>query len=202
MSKAILLSIRPQYVAKILNGEKTIEIRKTMPKCDLPIDVYIYCTKDKYVLRGVSSCAYLPHPRMDGKSTIRFDKDFPVLNGKVVAKFTVRKVEKIQQYENEHYCDVYYRTTTLIQNELLSKSSLTPYELSLYLNDKDGYAYHIEDLVVFDKPKELSDFKHICPNIMCDECNYADLSTDKCLPICSNQLKRAPQNFVFVDSEE
>ena len=46
MSKAILISIKPKYVAKILNGEKTIEIRKTMPK-DLPIDVYIYCPKDK-----------------------------------------------------------------------------------------------------------------------------------------------------------
>ena len=44
--KSILISIKPKWVAKILNGEKTIEIRKTMPKCDLPIDVYIYCTKD------------------------------------------------------------------------------------------------------------------------------------------------------------
>ena len=45
--KSILISIKPKWVAKILNGEKTIEIRKTMPKCDLPIDVYIYCTKEK-----------------------------------------------------------------------------------------------------------------------------------------------------------
>lgn len=29
---------------KILNREKLIEIRKTMPKCELPIDVYLYCT--------------------------------------------------------------------------------------------------------------------------------------------------------------
>ena len=44
MKKSILISIRPEWVAKILNGKKTIEIRKTMPKCDLPIDVYIYVT--------------------------------------------------------------------------------------------------------------------------------------------------------------
>lgn len=30
--KAILISIKPKYVADILNGKKTIEIRKTMPK--------------------------------------------------------------------------------------------------------------------------------------------------------------------------
>ena len=32
--KAILLPIKPKHVAKILNMEKTIEIRKTMPKCE------------------------------------------------------------------------------------------------------------------------------------------------------------------------
>ena len=45
--KAIMISIKPKYVAQILNGDKTIEIRKTMPKCDFPITVYLYCTKDK-----------------------------------------------------------------------------------------------------------------------------------------------------------
>ena len=45
ITKKILISIQPQWVEKILNGEKTIEIRKTMPKCELPVKVYIYCTK-------------------------------------------------------------------------------------------------------------------------------------------------------------
>ena len=40
-------SIKPKYVAKILNGEKTIEVRKSKPKSKLPIQVYIYCTKGK-----------------------------------------------------------------------------------------------------------------------------------------------------------
>ena len=40
--KEILISIKPQWVEKILSGEKTIEIRKTMPKCKLPCKVYIY----------------------------------------------------------------------------------------------------------------------------------------------------------------
>lgn len=43
--KAILMSIRPQHMAKILNGKKTIEIRKKFPK-DYVGWVYIYCTKD------------------------------------------------------------------------------------------------------------------------------------------------------------
>ncbi|EKC49271.1 hypothetical protein LEA_18477 [human gut metagenome] len=32
MSKAVLISIRPKWVEKIANGEKTIEVRKTKPK--------------------------------------------------------------------------------------------------------------------------------------------------------------------------
>lgn len=36
--KKILISIKPKWTAKILNGEKTLEIRKTAPK-DLPCEV-------------------------------------------------------------------------------------------------------------------------------------------------------------------
>lgn len=44
MSKAVMLSIRPKWVEKIANGEKTIEVRKTKPKLDTPFKCYIYCT--------------------------------------------------------------------------------------------------------------------------------------------------------------
>jgi predicted transcriptional regulator len=47
MNKVIILSVQPQWLVKILNGEKTIEIRKSIPKCDYPIDVYLYCTNAK-----------------------------------------------------------------------------------------------------------------------------------------------------------
>ena len=39
--KKILISIKPKYVAEILNHRKTLEIRKTAPKCELPCEVYI-----------------------------------------------------------------------------------------------------------------------------------------------------------------
>lgn len=44
MSKAVLISIRPEWARKILNGSKTVEIRKTAPKCGVPFKCYIYCT--------------------------------------------------------------------------------------------------------------------------------------------------------------
>lgn len=55
MSKAVLISIRPKWVEKIANGEKTIEVRKTRPKkLKNPFKCYIYCTqgRDARRLRG------------------------------------------------------------------------------------------------------------------------------------------------------
>ncbi len=55
MSEAVLISIRPKWVEKIANGEKTIEVRKTRPKkLKNPFKCYIYCTqgRDARRLRG------------------------------------------------------------------------------------------------------------------------------------------------------
>ena len=40
--KAVLISIRPEWCKKIINGQKTIEVRKTRPKMDTPFKCYIY----------------------------------------------------------------------------------------------------------------------------------------------------------------
>lgn len=55
--KAIMMSIKPQWVEKILNGEKTIEIRKIFPK-DYVGWVYIYCTKSRQAFHGSVSFGY------------------------------------------------------------------------------------------------------------------------------------------------
>ena len=47
--KAVLISIHPKWCEKIASGEKTIEVRKTMPKLEIPFKVYIYETKGKQI---------------------------------------------------------------------------------------------------------------------------------------------------------
>ena len=42
--KAVMISIRPEWCAKIANGQKTIEVRKTSPNLKPPFKCYIYCT--------------------------------------------------------------------------------------------------------------------------------------------------------------
>ena len=45
--KSVLTSIKPKYCELIVNGQKTIEVRKTKPRIDTPFKCYIYCTKGK-----------------------------------------------------------------------------------------------------------------------------------------------------------
>ena len=50
MSKAVLISIRPQWSQKIMTGQKTVEVRKTRPKMDTPFKCYIYkCGNGKVI---------------------------------------------------------------------------------------------------------------------------------------------------------
>ena len=50
MSKAVLISIRPEWCEKIINGQKTVEVRKTRPKMNPPFKCYIYkCGNGKVI---------------------------------------------------------------------------------------------------------------------------------------------------------
>lgn len=160
MKKAILMSIKPEWLEKILNGEKTIEIRKTMPKCDLPIDVYLYCCRSNPFLYGyyaesdyndmpisgfgytTSLCAY-----EDENASYRTAN----FNSKVVAKFTLNKIEKLF---NAKYFG--------FNNEFLNNCQLKNNEIDNYVGiNKIFYAWYIENLQIFNKPMELSEFVNV-----------------------------------------
>ena len=50
MSKAVLISIRPEWCQKIMAGRKTVEVRRTRPKMNPPFKCYIYkCGNGKVV---------------------------------------------------------------------------------------------------------------------------------------------------------
>jgi len=86
---SILLSVRPEWLAKILNGEKTVEIRKNVPK--LPCEVFLYCTKayqsvffgveEQKIIFTTKHCLFAPLSR------------YKKLNGLVVAKFTLKEAK-------------------------------------------------------------------------------------------------------------
>lgn len=139
--RSILISIKPQWVAKILNGEKTLEVRKTAPKCDLPIDVYIYCTKGKRTLR---------RNVINGHSDFYIEKGYGDidLNGKVVAKFTLKAVHK---FDWRLVANPFFK----VRGSCLDYDQLRKYATDTKGVVHDLYGWCISDLEIFDEPKEL-----------------------------------------------
>ena len=167
--KSIMISIKPEFVQKILNGNKTIEIRKTKPSCELPCKVYVYYTKGKKLYKCVSN----------------FDED--LLNGKVIAEFTLNKVDTLERDLNDWLPKNRYD----VSNDLLKDINLNQNELWNYGQGKTLYAWYIDDLKVYDKPKELSDFTR-----MIDD--YSGF-----WHYCHREkVTRPPQSWMFVDNLE
>ena len=166
--KAILLSVKPKYVAEILNGRKTIEIRKSAPKCagayDLPIDVYIYCTRE-----GIRKKPLFVNSH--------------VANGKVVAKFTLRKVDKFHVLPSERILPFNPNV-----EELLLPLCLTKEDVMNYGNGEDFYAYfwYIEDLVIFDEPFYINEHLFHLP------VKKKDIE-----PIFVSSIMKAPQSWCY-----
>ena len=150
--KSILISIRPEWVAKIANGIKSIEIRKTAPKCDLPIDVYIYCTNGKPLTR-------LGTLWNGDRKTDVFSLSYPpnaTYNGKVVGKFRLDEIYKYQIEDEQTWKDPSFEETT----QKLMGMGLE--ELHNYVGNKTFYGWHISDLEFFDEPIPLSEFGLKC----------------------------------------
>lgn len=162
--KDILISIQPQWVAMIVHKKKTLEIRKTMPKCDLPCKVYIYCSwgdmRTNYML---------------GK------------RGKVVAEFTLNDVERF----DVPYPAYFYKVEKQLQH-IVQGSCLPLTQIHHYLKNNSGYAWHIDNLKIYDTPKELSEFTHNVPDYTNGVLMYS---------IKKEPLKRPPQSWCYVEKE-
>lgn len=119
--KAVMISIQPKWVEKIANGEKTIEVRKTAPKCEVPFKCYIYCTKNR-----------------DNEIYKRYKVD-DIKSGKVIGEFVCDNVEWMSMRDCDNAC-------------------MTLKEAVDYAKGKPLYGWHISDLKIYDKPKELREF--------------------------------------------
>lgn len=205
--KSILISIQPQWVEKILNGKKTIEIRKTIPKCELPCKVYIYCTKRK-LLSGKNVFINNKEKRKTLGVADHWGSNMETLlinentayeyetykaSGKVVAEFTLKEYEHFEIYSDK------WKISKEIadHNKQISKEScLSQADLLNYLGRRYGYALRINDLIVYDKPKELSKFNKICENEEdCWSCKKYNMSTME----CCNKMVRPPQSWCYVE---
>lgn len=179
MAKAVLISIQPQWCERIARGEKTVEIRKTRPKIETPFKCYVYRTKG--VVKHIAKGEWF---------------DMPV-GGTVIGEFTCDRITPLFNVctDNWHHLagDVHEW-----HKELVKRACLTDAELKAYAKGQNCFAWHISDLKIYDKPRELREFKKNNR-----DCFYADLGIAKrdC-PDCKNSgcfLERPPQSWRYVE---
>ena len=166
--KSVLISIQPKWCELIASGKKTVEVRKSRPKLDVPFKVYIYCTHN---------------------GTTRKEKDrniYTDFSGKVIGEFV---------------CDVIYETEPIEETQTVIRHYPRPWwyngaddclhhtELEDYLRWKVGYGWHISNLVIYDKPRELGEFRSYNVRAFMDDNGY---------PMPTHKITRPFQSWGYV----
>ena len=197
MSKAVMLSIRPKWCEKIINGDKTIEVRKTRPKIDTPFKCYIYCTKDKHLAFMQNRFGTKLIACMDAETAIPVGG--AVGNGKIIGEFTC---DRIYELETKARGGSYYvknedQPTT---NFIARQSCLDLKDMHDYLHAQKGYGWHITDLRIYDTPRELSEFRRAIDP--CDSCHAEYTWECKGCEKLSGDIKRPPQSWCYVEVTE
>ena len=177
MSKAVLISIRPKWVQKIANDEKTIEVRKTKPKLETPFKCYIYCTLPKYPHEDFIATDY-PRPQFYG-------------GGKVIGEFTCDAITRV------NICGFWDDSGKQLDNHL-KETCLTSEEFCNYLGENVGYGWHISDLLIYDQPRELSEFQRATDP--CDSCHAEYTWECTGCKKFGGDIKRPPQSWCYVEA--
>lgn len=177
--KSILLSIKPKYVELIASGQKTIEVRKTTPK-EVPFKAYIYCTKEK---------------KQDDIIWAGIFGDRGKWNGRVIGEFICDKVYSIKNRGSSFSVADEEQSVT---NEIARQSCLYYDDMVSYFGNKDGFGWHISDLKIYDKPKELSEFCIPC-KVSCENCKNPLYFECWCEEKGKKIVTRPPQSWCYVE---
>ncbi len=171
--KSVLISIQPKWCELIASGKKTVEVRKTKPKLETPFKCYIYETQGRTETPFVDEEG---HEIFKGR-------------GQVIGEFMCDYIDYVRNYGD--CVDAYdCKASCLSANEIIE-----------YAKDKNGdfiftYGWHISNLVIYNKPKELSEFKKPCNHqndcCTCDRWDYIGNG-------CYDEITRPPQSWCYVD---
>lgn len=194
---AVLQSINPPHCENIASLIKTIEVRKSKPKLEVPFKVYIYCTKQKqrfsigkhtyafadnlYIANGMIKC---------GNGFEDVSVNTTSLNGKVIGEYVCDRIDTLL------FSDTIAKWKTAEKESCLTEEQLREYS-GLY--EKPLYLHHISNLVIYDKPKELSKFKKVNRDCFYNDLGLTIPNCDKCNePSCF--IQRPPQSWCYVQA--
>ena len=179
MTKSLLISIQPQHLLNILNGDKTYEVRKVVPKWvldkldkDETVEAYLYCTKPKKRWSVGHMIFFNDELYRTPKGEIKYGSSVELmaydncdknnyLSGKIPVKVVIDGYVKLEHqefmdngYEDPRTYAYFYED----DNPILKEMCLTHDELENYANGKDLYALHISKVEILDEVMELDDF--------------------------------------------
>jgi hypothetical protein len=175
----ILASLKPYYYYLIGERKKTIEVRKTALK-NLPQDIAFYMSKDE------KSFAKIPKEFQE-----KYRKHF----GKIGMRVICDEVDK-WKYLPDCYSEDKDEKMYYISSADGAAACLTYDEIENYGESKTLYGWHISDLKIYDKPRELSEFRISCNRKnLCYSCNRF---TGKPWDICNSTITRPPQSYMRV----
>ena len=189
--KSVLISIQPYWVFLIIARlmgwnipqEKTVEVRKDCPKAsDWNKVVHIYCSKNR-------------------KSFNRIPKEYqPLMEkllGKVIGEFVCDSISILPAIFITK--NVYGASENA--QRFAGESCLTQQELIAYCGTNDFlYGWRISDLKIYDKPKELGEFKSYCNPTTCVVCKHFHNGASAETTYCSRKpLIRPFQSWGYVE---
>ena len=141
--KSVLISIRPKWCEKIASGDKTIEVRKTRPKLELPFRCYIYCT-----LQGAPEFF---RETLNGDVSKWNRGKWAERKGNVIGEFTCDRIDKIIPSDEPY--GIYDIGDDYVRQTCLENGALWDYGRGAAL-----HGWHISGLKIYDKPRKLSEF--------------------------------------------
>ena len=199
--KSVLISIQPKWCELIASGKKKVEVRKTRPKIDTPFKCYIYQTKMKWIYDILFEMKLfsLAHKLLISK-------------GKVIGEFICDDINTTDVVHSDEEVGWYVNNMHAVKG-----SCLDEYDILNYCpKEATIYGWHISDLVIYDKPKELNEFyrwtdyddskndKRPCSYCehnafdYSENCEYCaiDYDGEHCVHL---QMKRPPQSWCYVE---
>lgn len=183
-----MISIQPKWCQLIASGRKTIELRKTKPNLETPFKCYIYCTKGAPYLNSKNGVCYIEEKDFLGG---RGPGLYVRLSGTIIGEFV---------------CDGFLSHCEMANADIAEAQSLVRREKILeYAGENEVFGWHISNLVIYNKPKELSEFSAPgkCPYNTLDGCTYKYHcfragKADR----CGKFLERPPQSWCYVEELE
>lgn len=177
---SVLFPIHPEHCKRIIDGVKEWEFRTKPPQSEKDYKGFIYCTKGRY------------------KRLVKDTPDGKVIgSGKVIGEFICDDVIKVV---NGGFVNPF-----AVNNRILERGCLSYKEMQEYTDNyrKDLYALHISQLVIYDEPKELTQFRRPYNRYDCGvrDCGFYDgKRCSGCPYVCGKLIiKHAPQSWCYAE---